>query len=159
MNSSNVTEKVIKRRNNRLLSLFVNYDYKVRLLGDENKPAVILDEQYKLTCYVKNFDLHFYRSEEDNTVISTIKLTDIPQVDKRELAHILELCQPAKIYKIHLKGSKPSLFLTGWNYLNKEDSIGRYPVFAAHRPKIYFEVEYAKMTLESISSEYNVEIL
>ena len=52
-------DEMVSRRNKRLLNFFNIHGFNVRIVGDEQKPAVILNEAYVLSCYVKNFDLHF----------------------------------------------------------------------------------------------------
>jgi hypothetical protein len=43
--------------------------------------------------------------------------------------------------------------------LNSEDAVGRYPVFARHKPKVYFDKEYAVKLVESLSNEgYKLQI-
>ncbi len=61
-------------------------------------------------------------------------------------------------YKVVLVGS-PELFLSGYNFLNKEELLGRYPVFSAHDPKIYFKTEKAnEVCLELENEGYDCKI-
>lgn len=46
-------EDMVSRRNKRLKNLFVVNGIDVRLVGDEQKPAVIMDEHVVISCYVK----------------------------------------------------------------------------------------------------------
>ena len=67
-------EEMVTRRNKRLKSLFSRNGINIRLVGDENKPAVIRDEAEVLSCYVKNFNLHFTKEPFSDEIIKTIKL-------------------------------------------------------------------------------------
>jgi hypothetical protein len=110
-------------------------------IRDGKKPAVILDEKYVLSCYVKNFDLHFTKEPFSEDIVKSFKLKHEPEVSKLELLEAIELCAHRPVFKIKLSGTE--LFLTGYNYLDSENAVGRYPVFAVHKPKVYFEMEYA----------------
>jgi hypothetical protein len=62
------------------------------------------------------------------------------------------------VYRILLKGAE--LYLVGYNYLNSEDSVGRYPVFAKHKPKVYFDRSYAEKVAENLVEEgYEIDIV
>jgi len=127
-------------------------------VGDVQKPSIILDEMVVLSCYVKNFDLHFTKEPFSDEIVSSFKLNSDNEVSNLELQEAIELSTHRPVYKIRLKGT--GLFLVGYNYLNSEDAIGRYPVFAKHKPKVYFDREYAAKLVESLSNEqYSIEIV
>jgi hypothetical protein len=157
MSREETLEEMVARRNKRLLSFFTMHGYNVRLVGDEQKPAVILNEAVVLSCYVKNFDLHFTKEPFSDEIVRSFKLKHEPDVTKHELQEAIDLCVHRPVYKIKLIGS--DLFLVGYNYLNSEDAVGRYPVFAKHKPKVYFDKEYAVKLVESLSNDgYKLKI-
>ena len=150
-------EEMVTRRNKRLKSLFSRNGISIRLVGDENKPAVIRDEAVVLSCYVKNFNLHFTKEPFSDEIVKTIKLKQEPDINKYELIEVLEVCKHRPVYKLKLAGT--DLFLVGYNYLNSEDAVGRYPVFAKHKPKVYFDFEYAQSVAENLRSDgYTIAI-
>jgi len=144
-------EDMVTRRNKRLLRFFTMHDFDVRLVGDAQKPAVILNDMAVLSCYVKNFDLHFTKEPFSNDIIKSFKLKNENETSKLELQEVIELCTHRPVYKIKLTGT--DLFLVGYNYLNSEDAIGRYPVFAKYKPKVYFDMEYTVKLVESLTEE------
>lgn len=144
-------EEMIARRNKRLKNLFLKCGINVRLVGDENKPAVIQDEKIVLSCYVKNFNLHFTKEPFSNEIVRTVKLKQEPEITRYELLEILESCKHRPVYKLRLSGT--DLYLVGYNYLNSEDAVGRYPVFAKHKPKVYFDLEYAQNVAANLKAE------
>lgn len=151
-------EELVTRRNKRLIHFFVSNGFNVRIVGDEQKPAVILDEIQVLSCYVKNFDLFFTKAPFSDEIVRQFKLKHDPEVTSLELQEVIGLCQHRPVYKIKLKGT--DLFLTGYNYLNSEDAIGRYPVFAKHRPKVYFDLDYAEKLASNLKEEnYELEVI
>jgi hypothetical protein len=157
MRKNESLEEMVVRRNKRLKSLFSRFGINVRLVGDENKPAVIKDESTVLSCYVKNFDLHFTKEPFSDEIIKTIKLKQEPEITKFELLEVMELCKHRSVYKVKLAGS--DLYLVGYNYLNSEDAVGRYPVFAKHKPKVYFDQEYAQSVAENLQTDgYSIVI-
>lgn len=151
-------EELVIRRNKRLLHFFMSNGFNVRIVGDEQKPAIILDETSVLSCYVKNFDLFFTRAPFSDEVVRQFKLKHEPEVTPSEIQEVIDICQHRPVYKIRIAGT--DLYLTGYNYLNSEDGVGRYPVFAKHRPKVYFDFEYANKLAESLNEEdYNLEVI
>ena len=111
-----------------------------------------------LSCFVKNFDLHFTKEPFSDDIVKSFKLKNDIEVTKLELQEVIEQCAHRPVYKIKLIGT--DLFLVGYNYLNSDDSMGRYPVFALHKPKVYFDKEYAVKLVESLSHEnYSLEIV
>lgn len=152
MNKDQNLEKVIAKRNKRLERffnlLFEGTDIEFRIIGDKNCPAVIVNEEYCLSCYVHNFDLHFTNMPQNGEIVYSVKLQHNQQMDKEKLYQILEETEHRKVYKIEYGES--GLFLAGYNFLDKENCEGRYPVFSRNHPKIYFDKTYA----ESIVADY-----
>ena len=151
MRKNETLEEMVMRRNKRLKTLFSTNGINVRLVGDEQKPAVIKDEAMVLSCYVKNFNLHFTKEPFSDEIVRTVKLKHEPEIDKLELLQILDICKHRPVYKVRLNGT--DLYLVGYNYLNSEDSVGRYPVFAKHKPKVYFDLEYAEKVADNLRTE------
>ena len=157
MRKNESLEEMVARRNKRLKSLFSRNGINIRLVGDEQKPAVIRDESVVLSCYVKNFDLHFTKEPFSDEIVKTVKLKHDPDITQYELEEVLQICKHRPVYKLRLTGS--DLYLVGYNYLNSEDAVGRYPVFARHKPKVYFDFEYAQSVAENIRSDgYKIDI-
>lgn len=157
MRSKESLEEMVTRRNKRLVSLFTKNNVSVRLVGDPQKPAVIMDESIVISCFVKNFNLNFTKEPFSDEIVSTVKLKHEPDITKYELEQILEICKHRPVYKLKLKES--NLFLVGYNYMNSEDSVGRYPVFAKHKPKVYFDKDYASDVAKSLISDgYDITI-
>jgi hypothetical protein len=151
-------EELVIRRNKRLLNFFISNGFNVRIVGDEQKPAIILDETSVLSCYVKNFDLFFTKAPFSDEIVRQFKLKHDPEVTPAEIQEVIEICQHRPVYKIRIMDTE--LYLTGYNYLNSEDGVGRYPVFAKHRPKVYFDLEYAIKLAQSLNEEdYNLEVI
>lgn len=158
MRKNETLEEMVARRNKRLKNLFARNEVNVRLVGDEQKPAVIMDESVVLSCYVKNFDLHFTQEPFSDTIVKTVKLKHEPEITRQELQDVIEACKHRPVYRIVMKNTE--LYLVGYNYLNSEDSVGRYPVFAKHKPKVYFDKTYAEKVALNLSEEgYDIQIV
>jgi len=158
MRKNETLEEMVARRNKRLKNLFSRNDVNVRLVGDDQKPAVIMDESVVLSCYVKNFDLHFTQEPFSDEIVKTVKLKHDPEITRLELQEVIESCKHRPVFRIVLQGT--DLFLVGYNYLNSEDSVGRYPVFAKHKPKVYFDKSYAEKVAVNLNDEgYTIEIV
>lgn len=150
-------DEMVTRRNKRLVSVFTRNGMSVRLVGDPEKPAVIKDEQTVLSCFVKNFNLFFTKEPFSDEIVKTIKLKHEPEMNRYEFEQVLESCRHRHVYKLRLHGT--GLYLAGYNYINSEDSIGRYPVFARHKPKVYFDKNYAENIAKTLKQDdYPIEI-
>lgn len=141
-------KSLVKRRNKRLLTLFKHNGFNVRLIGDPQKPAVIWDEEYCISGFAKNFDFHFTSQPFDGEVIRTVKLTENVTSVRAEIEEALESAEHRKVFKVVLENTP--LFLVGYNYIDPDNSVGRYPVFAQHKPKIYFTEDKAIEISESL---------
>ena len=136
-------EEIIKRRNLRIKNFFKLCEISIRLLGDKNSPAMVINDKYVLNCYIHNFELRFTDNPIQGNVIYTVKLTEKPNFDKNKVMSCINDYEKRPLYKIKLNDSKTTIYLSGYNFLNKEDGEGRYPVFSAYTPKVYFSEEKA----------------
>lgn len=152
-------ERVISRRNERLERFFELYfegtDTKYRLIGDKNCPAVIVDEKLCLSCFVKNFNLHFTNKPNQGEIMYTVKLQKDQQMDKELIAQHIDSSEHRPVYKIEYAGT--GLFLAGYNFKKKNSLEGKYPVFSRYNPKIYFSKDYAQEILEAFP-DYSLQI-
>lgn len=152
-------ERVISRRNERLQRFFELYyegtDTVFRLIGDKNCPAIIVNEVQCLSCFVKNFNLHFTNKPNQGDVIETVKLQKDQQMDKVRIAEVLAMAEHREVFKIQHGDS--GLFLAGYNFKNKSELAGKYPVFSRFNPKIYFSKEYADEIVESYT-DYDLKV-
>src|ERR1035437_4853495 len=112
MSKEETLEEMVDRRNKRILKLFTMHGYNIRLVGDAQKPAVVLDEMVVLSCYVKNFDLYFTKEPFSDEVVKSFKLRDDNEVTNLELQEAIELSTHRPVYKIRFKGTE--LFLVGF---------------------------------------------
>ncbi|MFW5804525.1 MAG: hypothetical protein ACOCWG_04785 [bacterium] len=151
MRQNETLEEMVDRRNKRLKNIFTINGINVRIIGDEHKPAIIRDEKIVLSCYVHNFDLNFTKEPFSDEIVKTVKLKHEPEITRYELEEVLGMCQHRPVYKVKLVGT--DLYLVGYNYLNQEDSVGRYPVFARHKPKVYFKEEYAQKIQRTLAED------
>lgn len=142
-------KSLVKRRNRRLLAMFKHNGFNVRLIGDPQKPAVIWDEEYCISGYAKNFDFYFTSQPFDGEIVKMVKLTENITANRAEIEEALDRAEHRKVYKILLDGTS-DLYLVGYNYIDPDNSVGRYPVFAKHKPKIYFTEDKAVEISDSL---------
>lgn len=136
-------QDIVNRRNWRLAEFWLKTQLPVRIIGNENSPAIIFDEKWILSCYVKNFNLIFKDSPFDGNDVMSIKLTVNPEYKIQDFIMWLSKSKHRPIYKIKLIEIEPKLYLVGYNFLNSAMSENRYPVFATYNPKLYFSEESA----------------
>lgn len=152
-------DTIISRRNERLERFFAlfyeNTDTNFRIIGDKNCPAVIVDETWCISCFVKNFELNFTDKPSQGQIIATVKLQKDQTVDLEYIASVIASSEHRPVFKLRYANS--DLYLAGYNFINKNDLTGKYPVFAREHPKIYFNREYAQQIADSLSS-YNLSV-
>ena len=145
--------KIIEKRNRRLANLFKLMDLPVRIMGDENMPSMIFDEKFIINAYVKNFDLIFTDNFDMGETVYTMKLNEVQQFDKSRILECIHNYPVKYVNKVMLKNTKPVLYLAGYNFLNKEDGLGRYPVFSSYAPKLYFREDKSKEVADELKND------
>lgn len=143
---------VTERRNKLLIKFFRLIDLPVRLIGDDDKPDMIYNEEVILNAFVNNFELNFTDSPTSKNVVYSVKLNENPRFDKNRILQCLTEYKARAIFRVSLK-TTPKLYLTGYNFLNKEEKLGRYPVFSSYNPKIYFTEEKAKEIANELNND------
>ena len=157
-NQNEPLERVVTRRNKRIIRMFAKCGYNVRLIGDPEKPAIILDNDLILSGYAHNFDFHFTSKPFEGTIVKTVKLHKDPLIVHDEIEEMLNVYEHRHAYKVVIKDT--DLYLVGYNYLNREKSEGRYPVFARYNPKIYFQEEKAWEIANMLNEEsYSLTVI
>lgn len=152
-----VTPEDIKRRNKRLFLFFKDSGVdEIRLIGNENCPAVLYKERFVLSCYVKNFELIFTNQPQQGEEVARIKLHHGARTEKSELIKLLDNCEHRKVYRVKMRDAE--LYLAGYNFVDKENVDGRYPVFARFNTKVYFDREYAEQICKDYE-DYNLVVV
>lgn len=133
---------IIERRNNRLKLFWDSLDFDIRIIGDKNKPVIILDNQKILSCYVHNFDLIFL-TKHDGDEVFRLKLTAIvPDITDTDFWYWLNKCNHNRCYSIGVVNS--NLRLCGYNFREVNGVPVKYPVFSEYDFKLYFNKKKAE---------------
>jgi hypothetical protein len=141
--------ETITKRNKLLVNFFKLIGLPVRVIGDETYPDMVYNEEVTLNAFVNNFELNFTDAPKSKNVIYTVKLNENPRFDKNKILSCISDYPSRAIYKVAIK-TTPTLYLSGYNFLNKEEKQGRYPVFSSYNPKIYFTEEKAKEIINEL---------
>jgi hypothetical protein len=155
-------KEVISRRNERLHKFFeMIFGEKFVIIGDMNKPSVIhLPEKGPskcISCFVHNFTLTFTSEPFNGEHIHSVQLTmdNIRIVDVEQIMKVIDSAQHKTVFRIKVK--ETNLFLSGYNFKDKGDYDTKYPVFAPHGEKVYFNVDHAMDIIEKYP-EYGLEV-
>ena len=154
-NNKEQLSDIVVRRNKRLSEFFKLLGLNVKLIETAksiNNPPMVLNDEFILNAYVHNFELRFTDSPNQGNVLYTVKLTEKPLFDKNRILAAINDYEKRPIYKIYLKNVEPTLYLTGYNFLNKDEKLGRYPVFSSYQPKLYFHEDKAQEICEELNS-------
>ena len=150
---------LIERRNKRLDDLLKSLSINYKIIGDENHPCIIYEEKYVLNCYVHNFELRFTDAPFKGNVIYKVKLVQNQKLDVNKIMSCINDYPKRSVFKICINNTFPELYLSGYNFLNKDEKLGRYPVFSTYNPKIYLSEEKANEVKDSLTSDgYNIII-
>lgn len=159
------TPDFVPERNILLFRLFKHLfsSNDIRIMGDENQPAVVLDHEFILSCYVKNFDVRFTNKNWKGDILFEFNLNNnVNKIDKQKVNEWYKNSQHRKVNRIYLESEQTQcpLYLIGWNFRNKTKREGKYPVFGEYEPKVYFTKERAlEVQNELIQMGYNVLII
>jgi hypothetical protein len=150
---------VIVRRNKRLSDFFKLLGLNVKVIGNVNNPPMIINDEFILNAYVHNFELRFTDSPNQGNVLYIVKLTEKPLFDKNKILSAINDYEKRPVFKVYLKDCSPTIYLSGYNFLNKEEKLGRYPVFSSYSPKVYFNKEKAdEISDELIADGYSASV-
>lgn len=150
----------IIRRNNLLYNFFNKiFPKKIAVIGNPNYPAVVYDNAICLSCYVHNFDLRFVDKPEKGKVLFTVKLKDEFMYDYNQILDWFKNIPHHTMSKICLCNSAPKLYLSGYNFVDRELKEEKYPVFSHHHPKLYHTSAKAIEIINTLKLEgYSVEV-
>jgi hypothetical protein len=147
----------IQKRNRRLQAFFNAKNLDVRLHGDAQNPLMVLCGCVGLSAYVHNFDLRMLDKPNQGEVMNVFKLTEIVQGTRDEIVDWLQKYPQMPLYRIQHANSK--LYLCGFNFVDREQKLGRYPVFAREDYHIYKQREAAEDILNMLKEDgYEAEI-
>lgn len=139
------------RRIRKLYEGFADFD--IDISGNPHFPMLVLDKFKLLNTYINNFDLHLLdmpSTNPDRSTIHHLKI-DYLEISQEFLNNYIEEYGFTRVYSIRLVGT--DLFVAGFNFKIREgdDKMeGRYPVFARHKLRYFFQREYA----EDIAAAY-----
>lgn len=142
----------IQRRNELLQNVFNYFKIPVVLLGSADSPAII-SKSCCLCCYVHNFNLNFTSAPREGRILFSLKLDRNQQYPEDFIEKFIQWFKETphrKVFRIAYSGTE--LMLSGYNFQNRELSQGRYPVFAQHGEKIYFDEAYAQSIVETYNN-------
>ena len=138
-NRNETKYEVCKRRNRYLMEFFAKVKMDIELIGDPQKPAIIINGNYCLSAYVHNFMLHFTDKPFRGDIVESYKLNAGYPISHTHFMNLYTASEQRKVYKIRYGDS--DLYLAGYNFTDKSTSKGKYPVFARKKFKYYFSLE------------------
>lgn len=147
--TSKELQEVVRKRNRRLNYAFSAMDGQVRIIGDPETPALIYNDTIVISAYVKNFDLIFTDKPKGGNQIAKFKLLHNFKFERKEVLSLIQRAEHRTVYRVQFL--KSSLFLAGWNFTDRDNRTGRYPVFARLNPKVYFSEEKALEIIEDLA--------
>ena len=148
----------IKKRNERLLALFISMGYDIKLIGNDNNPAVVLNDSTIVSCHVNSFDLIFHSKPFVNDKFFVYQLTERIIITPEKFNDVINCCEHRPVLHLKVVTFAKDLLLCGWNFTQKNVDSTKYPVFAMHRPVYYLNEKSATIVKERFA-DYNMEIV
>ena len=147
------------RRNEQLLKfLLANGLNNIRLIGNAQSPVIIYNSETRLSCYVDDYNLILRESYKNDNVIGTLVLNRKKITDAESLLlDFLYNSEHSDVFRIGLN-PVPGLFLSGYNYVNRESKLGKEPVFSKLDARIYLSATVAQVILDEFP-DYPLEII
>lgn len=142
-------ERMIDKRNTRLYALFRLYYERVQLVGVRDNPIVVIDNQFGIPTYLKNFDLFLTQTwDKDSKTIGRCKLTEDFCLGY-DNAHdeFKRVLDSVEMFPIHTIVDSKGYYFSGYS---KDPEAIVEPVYSRTKPRIYIGVKKAVETLEQL---------
>ncbi len=146
---------VVKRKNKAILAFFSKVDMDICLIGDPQKPKIIVNKYYCLSAFVDNFNIHFTDAQYNGKVVKTFKLKNGEKISHSEFLKFFSSHTQRRVYKIRYADTQ--LYLAGYNFKDRDTLTGKYPVFSDVNFKIYTSEQSIREIIEDFK-EYPLEI-
>lgn len=155
MNKDDLAD-MLNRRERKLESMIANMGLPIRMIGDRNNPAFVYNNAYVLSLYVHNFELRFMSKPSGGEMVAEHKIRSDSNLTREEFLEVMGRCEHRAVFIVRLGynfSPCPQLYLAGYNFTNKQKKEGRYPVFSAKDPKVYFTREHADDVSKQLAAE------
>lgn len=134
--------------------------FRVRLVGNPEKPNFIIEDKFKLPIFVSGNGITIYdkfdngRSKLLQLELGKGKYDETNENTKYvigKMIHAIQAAEKKNVYKIQLKGG---LFLHDFKYVGVGNNhVPKYPIFAVHDPKIIYTEEHANEIIEKLNKD------
>ena len=149
----------LKRRNGRILKFFRDKGYNnVRLVGNPEKPAIVLNGDVLLNAYVNNFDLLLLDSNDDSKRYKVkLSFEGIDEFEQENLVDFINNVEHDKIYRIKL--TDVDMYYAGY-YSEEGDVNNPFMMFSVDGFKAYYNKEKADEVANVLQSKgYKVSVV
>ena len=128
--------EVVERRNEYLAHFFHKVQMDINIIGNPQHPIIIIEGCYRLSAFVHNFNIHFLSEIKNGVVLRIYKLKKGAFISDRDFCELLKQMKNKRLYRVRFANKE--LFLAGYNHMKIAGISHKYPVFAKHRYKVYF---------------------
>jgi len=142
---------VTARRTKRLEKLFRDCSLPIRIIGEVEKPVFVYNEVAFLSMYVKNFELRIKLNPNSKEEIASVKIRLDHGMTNDKFMDLFKHSTHNAVIKI--QHDFCPLCVSGYNFLDRNHSKGRYPVFARYGHKAYFNAKYVAELVEELKTD------
>lgn len=147
-NRTELTNEEIEQRNEYLKMYFSKLEQDIRLIGHIKKPTIVVNDLYCISAHVHKYNLFFTDKIYDGNVLTRLRLIEGMYISQDTFNTLLKQMERKMLYKIQYKDT--NLYLSGYNFRNREQQKGKYPVFSQYNYKLYFK----KQNAEEVMNEF-----
>jgi hypothetical protein len=142
-------QKMVDRRNRRLVSLISKLKLGIHILNFPEKPMFYSpDYRYEYSGYIKNFNLVLLTQPYEGEITFQLKLEEeiindeaIIEQTRFIFSDWINNCEHKRCYTVKVKNT--NLYVSGFNHHDRLNHKRPYPVFSEFNPHIYYEKERA----------------
>lgn len=128
--------------------------FNLKLTGNPEKPALILNDTYNISGYLNGFTLLIFDSPESNANLLLKYNLDNRQLPRNVFENNIKTGIHKAVYKLqHDSG----LYLSGRNFTDKLNKRGVYPVYSNHDPIIFLNMVSAASELTKYDKEISIK--
>lgn len=128
--------------------------FNLKLTGNPEKPALILNDTYNVSGYLNGFTLLIFDSPDKDANILLKYNLDNRQLPKSVFQKYVSEGIHKAVYKIR---HESGLYLSGRNFIDKLNNRGSYPVYSEHNPLLFLNPISVANELTRYDDSVNVD--
>lgn len=128
-------------RNSKILQFFNLVSFEIRLVGNPEYPAIIVNDEWCMNAFIKKQYVNFTDAVSKGKTIKSYDITKDEPILDVDFKSLLDRGLCRKVFKIKEKASNMHVYAFATKMNNEGKKI--FPLFAKQNCKIYFNYNHA----------------